>query len=95
VEDKAMQQIQIVVRCEKEPGKHAKILRLRPDDSHLYAFSTPKEWAENLARLLDGTSAFYIHKPGPDSPIGKCATCGGKLTVTVEEIEVEDAKSKG
>lgn len=90
-----MKQVQIVVRCEKEPAKHAKILRLRPDTPELYGFSTPKEWAENLARLLDGTSAFYIHKPGPDSPIGKCATCGGKLTATVEEVEAKDAESKG
>lgn len=77
--------LQIVVRCTAQPEKHAKILRMRSED---------KTYAENLATLLDGTSAFYIHKPGPDSPIGKCATCGAPLTATVEEIEVKDAKTK-
>lgn len=46
-----------------------------------------REWVETQAGLLDGTSPLYVIKPGPDSPgtIGRCETCGGGFTCTVEE----------
>lgn len=69
---------EITIRCEKEPESHAKKLRL---------FGCDREYVEQLARLLDGTSTFYIYKPGPQSPIGKCGICGGTITARVEEVE--------
>lgn len=79
-----MNQLRITIRCQDHPEKHAKVLRIDP--------VLGIAWAIQLAGLLDGSSAMYIHKPGPDSPIGKCATCGGHLKCEVEEFE--DAKSE-
>lgn len=69
--------INLTVRCTKDPD-HAKVLRFR--DSSF-------EEIARLARLLDGTSENYIYKPGPDSPIGKCAICGAPYECTVSEID--------
>jgi len=44
----------------------------------------PREHAEGLAELLDGSSPGYIDAPGVDSQIGKCGICGSQLTATVE-----------
>ena len=82
-----MKEIRITVRCAKQPDKHAKILRVSEE--------LGLKWAETLAGLLDGSSPMYIYKPGPDSPIGKCATCGGQLSADVEEVEAKDAEHKG
>lgn len=79
-----MQEIRLTVRCANQPNKHAKVLRL---DAEL-----GKEFAQGLADLLDGSSSLYIYKPGANSPIGKCCTCGGQLSATVEETEAEDAQ---
>lgn len=78
-------EIRIILRCQNQPDKHAKILII---DECLGI-----EYAETLAELMDGTSRFYIYKPGPDSPIGKCATCGGQVKSEVIEVE-KDAESK-
>lgn len=80
-----MTEIRIIVRC-KENSDHAKILRIGNE--------LVREYAENLAGLLDGSSRFYIHPPGDLSPIGKCGICHGQLTATVEEVETKDAKPK-
>jgi hypothetical protein len=72
-------EIRITVRCTREPEKHAKILRLNGD--------LGMAWAERLAGLIDGTSPFYIHGPGPNSPIGKCCVCGAQIASTLEEVE--------
>lgn len=79
-------EIRVTVRCKSHPEKHAKILRVDPQ--------LGLEFAQLMAGLLDGTSPMYIYKPGPDSPIGKCATCGGQLETTVEEVEVRGAEPK-
>ena len=81
-----MPEIRITIRCEKEPSKHAKVLRIQG--------ALGIDMAKMLAGMLDGSSPFYIYKPGPLSPIGKCATCGGELSSTVEEVEAKDAKSE-
>jgi hypothetical protein len=77
-----MQEIRLTLRCAREPEKHAKVLRISAE--------LGKEYAETFAGLLDGSSPFYIYKPGPNSPIGKCATCGGQLSSTIEEVEAID-----
>ena len=74
-------EIRITVRCEKDDS-HAKILKI----SH----GLGSEYAKGLAGLLDGSSPFYIHKPGPKSPIGKCCICQGKLSAEVEEVHVAE-----
>lgn len=71
----------LVVRCKARPMLHAKTLRISGKD---------KEWVEILAKLLDGTSPFYVLKPGDLSPIGKCATCGTEL-----ECEIKETHGKG
>ena len=39
---------------------------------------------EQLAGLLDGTSAFYATPPGPESDIGRCEHCGSRpVTITI------------
>jgi hypothetical protein len=73
-------EIRITMRCTKEPDKHAKILRLNGD--------LGMAWAERLAALIDGSSVFYIHGPGPNSPIGKCDICGAKLETETREVEI-------
>jgi len=82
-EDK-VKAIEIVVRCAKQPEKHAKKIRVSSE--------LGMEWAQMFAGLLDGSSQFYIYKPGPNSPIGKCATCGGELSAEITEVEVKDAE---
>jgi len=44
-----------------------------------------KEWAEDFASLLDGTSKFFIHPPGPDSLLSKCGRCGATVRCQVTE----------
>lgn len=75
-----MSEIRLIIRCKKEPDKHAKILQMQ---------GLPREVVEDFAGLLCGTSPYYIHNPGPDSPIGKCVTCGGQLTYEIEERDAE------
>lgn len=44
-----------------------------------------REWAEQWAGLIDGTSTFYVHSPiGTESVIGKCGICGKQIKATVE-----------
>ena len=73
-----MKSYELVIRCQAQPQKHAKVIRIG---------DTNKDYVETLAGLLDGTSHLYLYKPGPDSPIGKCATCGGALRSEVKEID--------
>lgn len=80
-----MTEIRIIVRCKENPD-HAKILRMNAE--------CPRYYADDLARLLDGTSHFFIHKPGKMSPVSWCGICHGQLTATVEEVETRDAKPK-
>jgi hypothetical protein len=80
-----MIEFRITLRCATQPEKHAKIIRME---------GLARDWVEAFAHILDGTSPMYIHKPGPDSPIGKCATCGGQLTSSIEEREIEDGDAK-
>jgi len=82
-----MNEFRITVRCQREPAKHAKILRLKSEQG--------RQYADTLASLLDGSSPLFIHKPGPDSPIGKCATCGGGVEASVEEVEVKEHGKAG
>jgi hypothetical protein len=79
-----VKEFRITIRCEAQPTVHAKVLRL---DHKL-----GREYADCVAGLLDGTSVHYIYPPGPGSPIGKCGICQSKLTATVEEVEIADAK---
>lgn len=39
--------------------------------------------AKTIAGLMDGTSPVYVFKPGKDSEIGKCASCGGQFKCEV------------
>jgi hypothetical protein len=71
---------EITVRCSNDQN-HAKKLRIKNE---------AKDWVDNLAALLDGSSRFYVLKPGPQSPIGKCATCGGPVFCLVDEVEIPE-----
>ena len=73
-----MRIIRLTVTCTKDPD-HSKLLKIDA--------SLGMEYAETFAGLLCGTSPLYVHKPGPKSPIGKCATCGGQLEYEIEEVE--------
>lgn len=70
---------EITVRCSSQPTKHAKKIRVDAQVGRAYV--------DTLAGLLDGSSPFYIYKPGPNSTIGKCATCGAEITAEVQEVE--------
>lgn len=48
--------------------------------------SLGREFAEEQAGILDGTSEMYLVPPGPDSIIGKCGICGRKIHCTVEDL---------
>ena len=73
-----MNEIRLTIRCTKEPN-HAKILQFRA------GMGLTRIEAEALGDVFCGTSELYIHKPGPGSPIGRCACCGATL-----EYEIED-----
>ena len=77
-----MAEIRLKIQCVKN-ADHAKILR----------FGSLISWEEvdRLGGLMCGTSPLYIHKPGPGSPIGKCALCGGQLEYEVQEMEKKNA----
>ena len=77
-----MKVYEITVRCANDIH-HAKKLRLKNE---------VRDWVDQFAALIDGSSAFYILKPGELSPIGKCATCGGQLRCEVEEVQSAIAK---
>jgi hypothetical protein len=79
--------IQITVRCQDHPQKHAKILRLNP--------GAGMGTAETLAALLDGTSSLYFFPPGEQSPIGRCCVCGGKVKSEVGEVEINGENWRG
>lgn len=72
-------EFRITVRCAREPEKHAKVIRI--------VHGAGRQYVDTFAALLDGSSEFYVHKPGPNSPIGKCAICGGQIECHVEEVE--------
>jgi hypothetical protein len=76
---------ELTVRCSND-SNHAKKLRIKDE---------AKDWVDHLAALLDGSSQFYILKPGALSPIGKCATCGSPVTCLVEEVEIPVETSEG
>lgn len=71
-----MSEIRLTIRCVKDVD-HAKVLRM---------VGCSLEMADSLGGLMCGTSPFYIYKPGPLSPIGKCGLCGGQLEYSVEEV---------
>lgn len=74
--------IQLVLRCQKDKD-HAKVFRL---DAGL-----GMGYAETLAALLDGSSAYYIYPPGDLSPIGVCSVCRGKLQCEISERSVKES----
>ena len=78
-------EIRITVQCTQNKA-HVKILSLDP--------ALGMDYAEDFAGLLDGSSPFFIHKPGPLSPIGKCGICNAQLRATIEERGPENAEVK-
>jgi hypothetical protein len=48
-----------------------------------------RDWIAGLAALLDGTSPYYIHPPGPNTVLGKCGLCGAQIRCRVEEDKGE------
>lgn len=70
----------MLVRCIREPGKHAKLLKFNSEK-----FS--REMVELIAAVFDGTSPHFTYKPGPGSPIGKCVLCGAALETEIQEID--------
>lgn len=71
--------IRITLRCVREPTKHVKMMQFDPP--------FPMETVRIIAGILDGTSHTFIHKPGPLSPVGKCATCGAALESSIAQME--------
>ena len=74
-----MSEIRLKIQC-IEDIDHAKILKIE---------GQTRDQVEVLGGLLCGTSPFYIHLPGPGSPIGKCALCGGKLEYEIQDFEAQ------
>jgi hypothetical protein len=74
---RAAGEIRLTIKCAAFPETHVKTLSLQPQMG--------VKTAEMLGTLLCGTSPFYLRKPGPLSPIGKCATCGGQLSFEIKE----------
>lgn len=72
-----MSHFRLIVRCDQQPDHHAKILRV---DSIM-----GRPFVDLIAGVFDGRSPMYIYQPGPQSTIGKCATCGSTLTSEIEE----------
>lgn len=81
-----MAEIRLKIQCVKN-ADHAKILR--------FGSLISLEEVDRLGELMCGTSPLYIHKPGPGSPIGKCALCGGQLEYEVQQIEKQETEVKG
>jgi hypothetical protein len=73
-----MKEIRITIRCQSEPQKHAKIIRVKARLGRTKAIE--------LADLLDGSSLAYIHPPGPQSPIGRCCMCQSEIECTVSTV---------
>lgn len=73
-----MKEIRITIRCQSEPQKHAKIIRVKA------RLGVTK--ARELADLLDGTSFAYIHPPGENSPIGRCCQCQAPIECAVSTV---------
>ncbi len=42
-----------------------------------------RSYVEHYAGLLDGTSPLYVLPPGPESPIGMCCVCRGRIACTI------------
>ena len=76
-------QIRLIIKCVRDHD-HQKLLK--------FSAELGMDYVETFAGLLCGTSPHYVHKPGPNSPIGKCATCGGQIEYTIEEVEAKNAK---
>lgn len=58
--------------------------------------SLGKDYAINLAQLMDGSSPLYVHPPDEKSMIGKCGICGKKVTATVyDQILSQDHQDQG
>ena len=76
-------EIRIMVQCTASKT-HTKLITVDP--------ALGMEYARQFAGLLDGSSTLYIHKPGPNSPIGKCGICQGQIKCTVEERLPENAE---
>ena len=70
-----MRETRLIIKCAKHQD-HQKILRFDEDLNLTFV--------EILARILDGTSKHYIHKPQEGSPIGKCAICGEPIACKIE-----------
>ena len=79
-----MKQIRLIIKCIRDDD-HQKLLK--------FAAELGMNYVETFAGLLCGTSPHYVHKPGPKSPIGKCATCGGGLEYSIAEVEARDERS--
>jgi hypothetical protein len=68
-----MSNLDIVFRCESG------------HEQRITYHGMPREMVEFQAGLLDGTSPYYVHPPGPESQIGKCGICGSQVKATVVE----------
>ena len=76
-----MAHMRIEVVCEADPGHRWEI--------PLEGFS--REYAEQLAGIMDGTSPFYISPPRETpvdgSMMARCEVCGGWFRATVYEAQ--------
>ena len=56
---------------------------LRNHKDLLFFEAETREEIEIICGFLDGSSPVYAIQPGPDSPIGKCASCGLVFKATI------------
>ncbi|HLW67869.1 MAG TPA: hypothetical protein VKS79_21300 [Gemmataceae bacterium] len=66
---------EITATCE---NGHTHIVKL---DANTFS----KAGAEQWAGLLDGSSRFFVHPPGPESVIGKCGICQKPFKCTIKD----------
>lgn len=74
-----MTEIRLIIKCSKH-ADHQKILRFNED--------LDRSILQILARIIDGTSEHYIHRPQEGSPIGKCVICREPITTEIVELVV-------
>lgn len=59
--------VEMYLRCE---NGHDQVIIVRGLDL---------DTVKGMAGLIDGTSPMYVYPPGPESMIGKCGICRGKI----------------
>jgi hypothetical protein len=74
-----MSEFIVEVVCESDPSHRAQV-RVE---------GVSREYAEQLAGIMDGTSEFYLYtprdNPTPGSHLAHCQICGGWFRATVKE----------